>query len=197
MSVSTPAYPKASTSRSAMSFLGASSRFGRRKQLRHRCVCCAYTVKVISTNSTWTAASNHTGRSVYFLLSRIMTEHQQTSPARHFSQAQAQALYDACNSVTEHRDCQCELDFPTCSVCLCLNATSFLPSTEPISQDQFMAFFRSDEFHEQMSDDDCRELFAMSLKGASDFTAEFLNDILEDYSVEDIIVVNMKTLDWR
>lgn len=60
-----------------------------------------------------------------------------------------------------------------------------------------MAFFRSGTFFEQMSDDDCRELFSTSLKGAGDLTAEFLNDILEDYSVEDVIAVNMKTLDWR
>ncbi len=54
---------------------------------------------------------------------------------------------------------------------------------QPISRDQFMAFFRSDTFHEKMSDDDCRELLAFSLKGSSDFTLEFLEGILIDYSV--------------
>ncbi|WP_160148066.1 hypothetical protein [Rubripirellula obstinata] len=48
-----------------------------------------------------------------------------------------------------------------------------------------------------MSDDDCREIFATVLKGGSDLTAKFLNELLEDYSVEDVIVVNTKTLDWR
>lgn len=70
-------------------------------------------------------------------------------------------------------------------------------STAPITRDQFMAFFRSGTFYEHMSDDDCREVFATVLKGGSDLTAEFLNDLLEDYSVEDVIVVNTKTLDWK
>ncbi len=61
--------------------------------------------------------------------------------------------------------------------------------TAPITRDQFMAFFRSDNFYEQMSDDDCREVFATVLKGGSDLTAEFLNEILADYSVEDVIAV--------
>ena len=61
----------------------------------------------------------------------------------------------------------------------------------PITRDQFMAFFRSDTFYGQMSDDDCREVFATVLKGSSDFTAEFLNEILADYSVEDVVVVKL------
>ncbi len=126
-----------------------------------------------------------------------MTEHQQTSPARHFSQAQAQSLFEACSSVIEHRDCRCEPDFPTCSVCLCRNATNLLPPPEPITRDQFMAFFRSDEFHEHMSDDDCRELFALSLKGSSDFTVEFLSEIFSDYSVSHLDVVSIDTQDSR
>lgn len=52
-----------------------------------------------------------------------------------------------------------------------------------------MAFFRSDDFYEQMSDDDCREVFATVLKGGSDLTAEFLNEILADYSVCDVLAV--------
>ncbi|WP_417851088.1 hypothetical protein [Thalassoglobus sp.] len=60
-----------------------------------------------------------------------------------------------------------------------------------------MEFFRSDEFHQQMTDDECRELFAYALKGSSDFTAGFLNDILSDYCVEHLIVVNTDTLDGQ
>lgn len=144
-----------------------------------------------------TAPSDRIHRSVYFLLPKNMTEHQQTSSAREFSQVQAQALFDACNSVIEHRDCCCESGFPACSVCICRNAITLLPPPEPITRDQFMEFFRSDTFHEQMSDDDCREIFALSLKGASDFTAEFLNDILSDFSVTNLTVVEIDDPDSR
>ena len=60
-----------------------------------------------------------------------------------------------------------------------------------ITRDQFMEFFRSDDFNQQMSVEDCREVFATVLKGSSDFTAEFLNEILSDYSVGDVIAVQL------
>lgn len=44
-----------------------------------------------------------------------------------------------------------------------------------------------------MTDDDCREIFAYSLKGRSDFTEEFLNEIFSDYSVENLKVINLET----
>ncbi len=56
-----------------------------------------------------------------------------------------------------------------------------------------MEFFRSDTFYEQVSDDDCREVFATVLKGGSDLISEFLNEILADYSVEDVIAINTKS----
>ena len=69
------------------------------------------------------------------------------------------------------------------------NTETATTQTAPINRDQFMAFFRSDSFYEQMSDDDCREVFATVLKGGSDLTAEFLNEILADYSVDDVIAI--------
>ena len=54
-----------------------------------------------------------------------------------------------------------------------------------------MEFFRSDSFNQEMSVEDCREVFATVLKGSSDFTAEFLNEILSDYSVGDVIAVQL------
>jgi hypothetical protein len=75
------------------------------------------------------------------------------------------------------------------------NAQFDTTQPELITRDQFMAFFRSDTFYEQVSDDDCREVFATVLKGSSDFTAEFLNDILADYSVGDIIALQLTVAD--
>ncbi len=56
-----------------------------------------------------------------------------------------------------------------------------------------MEFFRSDSFYEKVTDDDCREIFATVLKGASDLTAEFLNEILSDYSVGDVIAIKVES----
>lgn len=47
----------------------------------------------------------------------------------------------------------------------------------------FMEFFRSDEFNEALSADDCVEVFSTCMKGSSDFTPELLNQIFDDYSV--------------
>ena len=152
-------------------------------------------------------AARNAGRT-YFLLPNNMDNHYQTRPDYPYSEAQTHALYEACQSVVEHRDCLCETGMPKCSVCQCREAIAFIhyeldeeplleAESQSITRDQFMAFFRSGTFHEQMSDDDCREVFATVLKGGSDITAESLNDLLEDYSVEDVIVVNTKTLDWK
>lgn len=50
-------------------------------------------------------------------------------------------------------------------------------------RDEFMEFFRSDSFHEQMSPDDCQEVFSQVLHGESDFTKELLASTATDYGV--------------
>lgn len=50
----------------------------------------------------------------------------------------------------------------------------------------FMNFFRSDDFHQQMSTDDCVEVFRTVLKGSSDITPELISEVCSDYSVDDI-----------
>lgn len=59
-----------------------------------------------------------------------------------------------------------------------------------ITREQFMEFFRSDDFQEHMSDSDTIEIFSGVLKGASDFTPELLNEIFRDYGVTNLIVVS-------
>lgn len=58
--------------------------------------------------------------------------------------------------------------------------------TSYISREDFMAFYRSDEYNEQLSSDDCEEVFRTAMKGSSDFSAELLEEILSDYEVEGI-----------
>ncbi|MDD3596673.1 hypothetical protein [Sulfuricurvum sp.] len=50
-------------------------------------------------------------------------------------------------------------------------------------RDEFMEFFRSDDFHEKMSVDDCHEVFSQVLPGSSDFSKELLDQTLGDYDV--------------
>jgi metal-responsive CopG/Arc/MetJ family transcriptional regulator len=57
-----------------------------------------------------------------------------------------------------------------------------------ISREQFMEYFRSDDFNNQVDSDDCIEVFATVMKGSSDFTVELLEEILSDYGVEHIEV---------
>lgn len=56
--------------------------------------------------------------------------------------------------------------------------------TPQITRQQFLDYFRSDEYNEQMSTDDCLEVFATSIKGSSDLTAELFNEILSDYGAD-------------
>lgn len=52
-----------------------------------------------------------------------------------------------------------------------------------ITRDQFMEFFRDENFNELMSADDCVEVFRTCMKGNGDFTKKLLDEILADYSV--------------
>ncbi len=66
-------------------------------------------------------------------------------------------------------------------------------TTTTISREQFMAFFRDDEMLNQLSVDDRLEIFESILIGNSDFTAERLKRILNDYQVEHIEIIERRT----
>jgi hypothetical protein len=53
--------------------------------------------------------------------------------------------------------------------------------TTKITHAQFMEYFRSDDFDNEMSDSDCEEVFLGSLKGQSDITYKLLNQLCSDY----------------
>jgi hypothetical protein len=64
----------------------------------------------------------------------------------------------------------------------------------PSTPQQFMSFFRDTETLNQLSTDDRLEIFSTILPGSSDFTKELLDEILSDYCVAhlDIIETNNK-----
>ena len=58
-----------------------------------------------------------------------------------------------------------------------------------INREHFMRFFRDDEKLNELTVDDRIEIFKTILAGSSDFTKELLNDILDDYSVSNLEVI--------
>lgn len=61
-------------------------------------------------------------------------------------------------------------------------------SSETITRNQFMAFFRDDEKLNELSVDDRIEIFSSILLGSSDFKKELLDTILSDYCVRELEV---------
>ena len=61
-----------------------------------------------------------------------------------------------------------------------------------ISREDFMNFFRDDEKLNELTVDDRVEIFSYILLGSSDFTKKLLDEILSDYCVENIEIVEIK-----
>lgn len=52
-----------------------------------------------------------------------------------------------------------------------------------ITREEFLAYFRSDAYSEELSADDCIEVFSTALKGSSDITYALLEAVCSDYDV--------------
>lgn len=50
-----------------------------------------------------------------------------------------------------------------------------------ITKEEFMKFFRADDFYSKMTVEECKEIFATVMKGKSDFVPQQLNEIFGDY----------------
>ena len=61
-----------------------------------------------------------------------------------------------------------------------------------LSREDFMNFFRDDEKLNALSPDDRMEIFASILLGASDFSKELLDEILSDYGVTHLSIIEVK-----
>lgn len=71
-----------------------------------------------------------------------------------------------------------------------LAKTFAISNSKDITRDDFMNFFRDDSKLNALSVHDRLEVFRTILPGSSDFTADLLNSILEDYNVEGLEVVS-------
>ena len=61
---------------------------------------------------------------------------------------------------------------------------------QKITRDDFMSFFRDNEKLNELSTDDRIEIFRTILLGSSDLTKELLNDVLSDYCVENLEIID-------
>ena len=63
---------------------------------------------------------------------------------------------------------------------------------QKISTEDFMNFFRDSEKLNELTPDDRVEIFRTILVGSSDITMNLLNDVLGDYCVENLEVIEIK-----
>ncbi len=61
---------------------------------------------------------------------------------------------------------------------------SFINKSSTISREQFLDYYRSDQYSQEMSADDCLEVFLGSIKGSSDLTQDNMSSLFSDYSEE-------------
>ena len=61
-----------------------------------------------------------------------------------------------------------------------------------INRYEFMQFFRDDEKLNELTPDDRIEIFRTILLGSCDITKELLEEIISDYSVSNLKVINIE-----
>ena len=62
---------------------------------------------------------------------------------------------------------------------------------QKISREDFMKFFRDTEKLNELTPDDRVEVFRTILLGSSDFSKDLLNEILGDYCVDNLEVIEI------
>ena len=67
-------------------------------------------------------------------------------------------------------------------------------STNQITRDEFMAFFRNEESINTLSPDDRIEVFSTILLGNSDFKKKLFNEIFSDYCVDHLEIIENKLI---
>lgn len=55
-----------------------------------------------------------------------------------------------------------------------------------------MEYFRSEKFDQEISVDDRVEIFLQCLMGSSDITKELLEELFQDYSVENLKIITKR-----
>jgi len=61
-----------------------------------------------------------------------------------------------------------------------------------MDRDEFMAFFRDDEMLQTLSADDRVEIFCQILLGSSDVTKDLFDEVLDNYSVDNLRVLEVR-----
>ncbi|MEC7755666.1 MAG: hypothetical protein VYB44_16665 [Bacteroidota bacterium] len=64
-------------------------------------------------------------------------------------------------------------------------------SYKEINREEFMQFFRDDEKLNELTPDDRDEIFRTILLGSCDITKKLLEEIISDYSVSNLKVINV------
>lgn len=59
-----------------------------------------------------------------------------------------------------------------------------------MNREDFMSFFRDNEKLNELTVDDRVEIFRTILQGSSDFTKNLLDEILSDYSVDNLEIID-------
>lgn len=62
---------------------------------------------------------------------------------------------------------------------------------QKITREDFMKFFRDSEKLNELTPDDRVEVFRTILLGSSDFSKVLLNEVLEDYCVDNLEVIDI------
>lgn len=68
------------------------------------------------------------------------------------------------------------------------------PPGEQTEQELFMSQFRDDDFLNSLSTENREELFLQALPGSSDITVELLKELLADYDVDNIVILDRQEL---
>jgi len=64
-----------------------------------------------------------------------------------------------------------------------------------MSREEFMEYWRSDESSEELTVDDRMEIFTEAPVGASDITKEVLDNILVDYCITNLEIIDTSTIE--
>ena len=59
------------------------------------------------------------------------------------------------------------------------------------TREDFLSFFRDDEKLNLLTNDDRVEIFSQILSGSSDFTKKLLDEVLSDYSVSNLEIIEI------
>ena len=66
-----------------------------------------------------------------------------------------------------------------------------MPLNRKLTRAEFMAAFRDDEVLNSLSPDDRVEIFSHALTGSSDITKKLLDELLSDYEVSNLEIVEI------